>query len=148
MREKDFREVVRGAWQGWCDGREPQRGRSGWGSGKGAPDLSFGVSGIIVPVELKRAKLLKDGRLSISESDNHDDQIKWHDRANGAGIFTFYLVGLLSLEPASPQYGIWRAFPMLRPVQNQPLSNIDEVSCFAPMFTKQIVAWIARNKQE
>lgn len=137
MLEQDFRDAVRGVWNSWIDGREAIRGRSGWGSGKGAPDLSIAVRGKIIPVELKRAKLLKNGCLRLSESDNHEDQAKWHAEAANAGIFTFHLVGLLH----PPTVGGWRAFPMLKPHQNEPLHELHEIN-MDQRFTKELIAWI------
>lgn len=123
MSESDFRDWVRGAWGGWVDGREPRgHRRSGWGSGRGAPDLTLGVqladalmiregaSGLVLPlpVELKICRMTRGGVQLASESAVNEDQRKWHANAARHGVTTAFLWGL----PCGGPLIRWRPFIM------------------------------------
>lgn len=151
--ETDFRTWVRGRWPGWIEGREPQgRRRSGWGSGRGAPDLMLGVelpeagrlpAGLVFPLqcELKKARVTHGTKL-VSESAVNPDQVRWHGHAASKRVLAAFLWGVPLGETG------WRAYVLL-PGDGMggwaELSACEELPADERAFAGALSAWTARR---
>jgi len=93
--ETDFKRKFRQSILGWSEAYEPSRG-----SGTGYPDVQVLLSGVLIPVEAKVAKLDQG---VIRSRDIRPAQIGWHYRLMKAGGKSSFVFGVLERK-------LWSAY--------------------------------------
>lgn len=110
MNESQFKVWFRDNWKGWLSSYEPRKGGT-----TGIADLQIVVKGRLVPVELKVATFLDDGKVDPERI--RPAQIQWHHSLAKAGGFSIIVFGIG--EGKIPEELLWytgnRAHLLLKP---------------------------------